>query len=184
MNDNKIELKSISELLGKHFYIPSYQRGYRWEEQQILDLLNDILEFQKKNGKDEGEFYCLQPLIITQKENDIWEVVDGQQRLTTIYILLSYLKDALEILGLPNNLFSIEYETREKEDCSSKEFLQNITSTAEINKTNIDFYRMSDAYLIIKKWFEEKKPNKGDFCNVLLKTDFDEQNKTDCMLSK
>ncbi|MFV0231456.1 DUF262 domain-containing protein [Empedobacter falsenii] len=179
MNDNKIELKSISELLGKHFYIPSYQRGYRWEEQQILDLLNDILEFQKKNGKDEGEFYCLQPLIITQKENDIWEVVDGQQRLTTIYILLSYLKDALEILGLPNNLFSIEYETREKEDCSSKEFLQNITSTAEINKTNIDFYRMSDAYLIIKKWFEEKKPNKGDFCNVLLKTDFDEQNKTD-----
>jgi len=179
MNDNKIELKSISELLGKHFYIPSYQRGYRWEEQQILDLLNDILEFQKKNGKDEGEFYCLQPLIITEKENDIWEVVDGQQRLTTIYILLSYLKDALEILGLPNNLFSIEYETREKEDFSSKEFLQNITSTAEINKTNIDFYRMSDAYLIIKKWFEEKKPNKGDFCNVLLKTDFDEQNKTD-----
>ena len=178
-SENKIELKSISQLLGKHFYIPSYQRGYRWEEQQITDLLNDILEFQKKSKKDEGEFYCLQPLIVTQKENNVCEVVDGQQRLTTIFILLSYLKDALEILGLPNNLFSIEYETREKKDYSSKEFLQNITTITEINKTNIDFYRMSDAFLIIKKWFEENKPNKGDFCNALLKTDFDEQNKTD-----
>jgi uncharacterized protein with ParB-like and HNH nuclease domain len=179
MLESKIELKSISELLGKHFYIPSYQRGYRWEEQQIIDLLNDILEFQKKGKKDEGEFYCLQPLIVTQKENDVWEVVDGQQRLTTIYILLSYLKDALEILGLPNNLFSLEYETREKKDYSSKEFLQKITTISEINKTNIDFYRMSDAFLIIKKWFEENKPNKGDFCNTLLKVDFDEENKID-----
>lgn len=178
-SENKIELKSISQLLGKHFYIPSYQRGYRWEEQQIIDLLNDILEFQKKSKKNEGEFYCLQPLIVTLKENDVFEVVDGQQRLTTIYILLSFLKDALEILGLPNNLFFLEYETREKKDYSSKEFLQNITTITKINKTNIDFYRMSDAYLIIKKWFEENKPNKGDFCNALLKTDFDEQNKTD-----
>src|SRR5690606_5448126 len=88
-------------------------------------------------------------------------------------------KDALEILGLPNNLFSLEYETREKKECSSKIFLQGITSVTEINKTNIDFYRMSDAFLIIKKWFEKNKPNKGDFCNTLLKTDFDEQNKTD-----
>lgn len=179
MLENKIELKSISELFGMYFYIPSYQRGYRWEEQQIIDLLNDILEFQKKSKKDEGEFYCLQPLIVKQKENKVWEVVDGQQRLTTIYILLSYLKDALEILGLPNNVFLLEYETREKKDCSSKEFLQKITKISEINKINIDFYRMSDAFLIIKKWFEENKPNRGDFCNTLLKTDFDEQSKTD-----
>ncbi len=175
MVENKIELKSISELLGRHFYIPSYQRGYRWEEQQIIDLLNDVLEFQKKKRKSEGEFYCLQPLIVVQRESDAWEVVDGQQRLTTIYILLSYLKDALEILGLPYNLFSLEYETRG----SSKEFLQDITTVKEINKTNIDFYRMSDAFLIIKKWFEENKPNKGDFCNILLKTEVDEQNKID-----
>lgn len=178
-NNNKISTKPISELLGMNFFIPAYQRGYRWEDQQIIDLLNDILEFQKKKNKGEGEFYCLQPLIVMQKENDIYEVVDGQQRLTTIFILLSYLKDALEILGLPNNLFSLTYETREKKNYSSKEFLQNITTITEINKTNIDFYRMSDAFLIIKKWFEENKPNKGDFCNTLLKTDFDEQNKTD-----
>ncbi|KAA6337151.1 hypothetical protein EZS27_014737 [termite gut metagenome] len=179
MAKNKIELKSISGLLGMRFFIPSYQRGYRWEERQIIDLLNDILEFQKKSRKSEGEFYCLQPLIVTNRDNDVWEVVDGQQRLTTIYILLSYLKDALEVLGLPNNLFSIEYETREKENCSSKLFLQNIAKTTVIDKTNIDFYRMSNAFLIIKKWFEDIKPNKGDFCNALLKTDYDDTQKTD-----
>lgn len=179
MAENNIELKSISELLRMNFFIPSYQRGYRWEERQITHLLNDILEFQKKPNKSEGEFYCLQPLIIAKREKDVWEVVDGQQRLTTIYILLSYLKDALNILGLPSNLFSIVYDTREKEDYSSKEFLQNITKIYTVNKTNIDFYRMSDAFLTIKKWFEENKPNKGDFCNALLKNDYDIESKID-----
>jgi len=182
MTENKIELKSISELLGKQFYIPSYQRGYRWEEQQITDLLNDIFEFQKKVSSRKigvGEFYCLQPLIVNQRENEVWEVVDGQQRLTTIYILLSYLKEAIKLLKLGSNLFSIEYETREKENYSSKEFLLNITGITTIDKTNIDFYRMSDAFLIIKKWFDEKEENDknfnvGDFCNVLLKTNYQE----------
>jgi len=171
MTENKIELKSISELLGKHFYIPSYQRGYRWEEQQIIDLLNDILEFHKKVNSKKigvGEFYCLQPLIVIQRKNlDKWEVVDGQQRLTSIFILLSYLSTKGDY-GIPADLFSIEYETREKEDCSSKEFLQDITSTTEIIKTNVDFYRMSDAFLIMKKWFEENKPTIGKFVDILI----------------
>lgn len=171
MTENKIELKSISELLGKHFYIPSYQRGYRWEEQQIIDLLNDILEFQKKVNSKKigvGEFYCLQPLIVIQRKNlDKWEVVDGQQRLTSIFILLSYLSTKGDY-GIPADLFSIEYETREKENCSSKEFLQDITSTTEIIKTNVDFYRMSDAFLIMKKWFEENKPTIGKFVDILI----------------
>ena len=169
MNENKIELKSISELFGKHFYIPSYQRGYRWEKQQVTDLLNDIFEFQKKISSRKtgiGEFYCLQPLIVKQRE-DKWEVIDGQQRLTTIFILLSYLLTKGDY-GIPADLFSIEYETREKEDCSSKEFLQNITYTTEINKANIDFYRMSDAFLIIGKWFDENKPTIGKFVDTLI----------------
>ena len=42
MAENIIELKSISELLKMKFFIPNYQRGYRWTEQQVKDLLNDI----------------------------------------------------------------------------------------------------------------------------------------------
>ena len=102
MAENKIELKSVSELLGMKFFIPSYQRGYRWTEQQVNDLLNDVNGF--KPTKDELGFeswYCLQPLVVARmKENDPrldneneddkkdwYEVIDGQQRLTTIFII-------------------------------------------------------------------------------------------------
>ena len=103
--ENHIELKSVSELLGMKFFIPSYQRGYRWGQLQIESLINDINEFDK--SKD-GEFYCLQPLMVRiqqepslediKKANSIeivrnmlkgsWTVIDGQQRLTTIYLIL------------------------------------------------------------------------------------------------
>lgn len=172
-------LKSIAEFLdgNHHFIIPSYQRGYRWEERQIIDLLNDIYEFQeevkKKTENKIGEFYCLQPIVVLKKGDNKWEIIDGQQRLTTILILLSSIKDALKLLKLPITLFTLEYETREKEEFSSKEFLENITSVNTIDKTNIDFYRMSDAFLIIQKWLENDNINLGDFCNTLLKIDFD-----------
>ena len=109
MGENKIELKSVSELLGMKFFIPSYQRGYRWTEQQIGNLLNDIYAFNK--GVD-GDFYCLQPLVVKEQSKvnlldeiksadsieevetllkGSWTVIDGQQRLTTIYLILKAL---------------------------------------------------------------------------------------------
>ena len=106
MTENYIGLKPISEILGMNFFIPSYQRGYRWTKQQVEDLLNDIWEFSSKPNKSEKEFYCLQPVIIrlmnseeilekklnSVLDNNKWyEVIDGQQRLTTIKILISYL---------------------------------------------------------------------------------------------
>ena len=107
---NYIEPKSINDLHGMKFFIPSYQRGYRWTEQQVKDLLNDILEFSQKK-KQESEYYCLQPLVVKRKDKDVlssikaatsieevetllkgsWEVIDGQQRLTTLFIILSVL---------------------------------------------------------------------------------------------
>lgn len=57
MAENKIELKSVSELLGMKFFIPSYQRGYRWTKQQVEDLLNDINEF--KPQKTRNRTYCI-----------------------------------------------------------------------------------------------------------------------------
>ena len=141
---DKLELIPIEDLLEKKFFIPSYQRGYRWKERQVIDLLEDILEFQKKD-KEKGEFYCLQPIVITKKENNVWEVIDGQQRLTTLYILLSYLEEARKIMFNSYDKFSISYETREKEEYSSKEFLENILLTIDLNNKNIDFYHISKA---------------------------------------
>ena len=58
---NDITLKSVRNLLGMNFFIPSYQRGYRWTEQQVKDLLNDIKEFID-NGTN--NIYCIQPLVV------------------------------------------------------------------------------------------------------------------------
>ena len=61
---NSISLISVAELLdGRYFFIPAYQRGFRWGEKQMEDLLNDLYEFAIRKKKD-GEFYCLQPVIV------------------------------------------------------------------------------------------------------------------------
>ncbi len=45
MADNIIKLQAVSDLLDKHFFIPDYQRGYRWTGQQVKDLLKDLWDF-------------------------------------------------------------------------------------------------------------------------------------------
>ena len=148
-------LKSIGEILNKNFYIPSYQRGYRWDRQQVLELLNDIYEFSKKKPKEEGEFYCLQPIVLLKDEEKYYyKVIDGQQRLTTIYIILKFLKKEIK------DKF-ITYETRKEKN---REFFKNISN--EINYDNPDFYYMSNAYQTIEEWFKSK--SKEIFLGTLL----------------
>lgn len=107
-----ITTKTIADLCdGRLFYVPSYQRGYRWTSSQVEALLNDLWEFTQKQPAVDGEFYCLQPVIVQQRINKdegssesqadesqtCYELVDGQQRLTTLYILLKYLLRAKKI---------------------------------------------------------------------------------------
>ena len=62
---NVIEQLTVSKLLdGRYFFIPSYQRGYRWSKKQVYDLCNDLLEYVLKKDKSDGSFYSLQPLIV------------------------------------------------------------------------------------------------------------------------
>ena len=160
---DRIELKSIGDILGMNFYIPKYQRGYRWTRQQVIDLLNDIKEFMGREPSD-GEIYCLQPLVVKNKEIDTfkkikeeaqnlsevkallkgsWDVIDGQQRLTTIKILLAHLT--------AEKSYDIIYETRK----DSETFLCDISCEKEAN--NIDFYHMVQTKDIIGEWFKDIK---------------------------
>jgi len=159
MNTN---IKAIKELLDLDFLIPSYQRGYRWDKQQIEDLLEDIWEFSSTGGKEDGEFYCLQPVIV-KKKGEKYLLIDGQQRLTTIYILLSYFDDVGTMLYGENKKFSIEYNTRK----DSKNFLEKIKETYQKDESNIDYYYMSQAFLIIKNWFDSNPTRKVNFFNTL-----------------
>ena len=114
-------LKPINTLRSKKFYIPAYQRGYRWTEQQVLDLLEDIKDFRASDeDRNPDRFYCLQPIVVRQRENpEEWEVVDGQQRITTLFLILQYFNRRL-IEELRGELYEIDFETRKR----SKDFLR------------------------------------------------------------
>lgn len=169
MNENKLVLKSINDLLGSKFYIPSYQRGYRWKIQQVEDLLKDLWEFKtnppKQDDGKEKPFYCLQPVVIKPTENDNWEVIDGQQRLTTILIILNYFNQTE--FKTPKQVFDIKFETR----TDSKEFLENINDEVLASK-NIDYFHINNAYKVISNWFDEKEKTnsaaKNEFYPILV----------------
>jgi len=159
MQENQIRTLSITELLGYNFYIPEYQRGYRWTRTNVLQLLNDIWEYRQEPN-NRNTFYCLQPVVVRKADwHDVdgnitqgLELIDGQQRLTTLhriisYLTLEYLQDSLKSEGYLDNLYSIYYKTR----LESKAFLE----TNEINSTKPDLYYMSEAYKCIKEWFED-----------------------------
>jgi len=155
----------ISELLDKQFFIPHYQRGYRWTNQQVEQLLDDIDSFSPKEieGKpNDKTFYCLQPVAVkalddeTKQKNNLigeWlEVIDGQQRLTTIYLIIQYIND-LWAGRQKKDQFKLNYEIRE----NCVQFLKGIKvnddlNTVNIDKTYIDYYYISTAYQSIRNW--------------------------------
>ena len=143
---NELELKPINDLLELSFFIPAYQRGYRWSKRQVTELLDDIKEFQQQaENSTKSAFYCLQPIVV-KKRNGSWELVDGQQRLTTIHIILTYLKDILTLLG--KTRYKLSYETREE----SAEFLQDINEHR--GNENIDFFHIVEAKKAVEEWFK------------------------------
>ena len=81
----------ICELMGQNFPIPHYQRGYRWENQEVTELLDDLWAFE--NDAEPGDFYCLQPIVLQKNDEGNFDVLDGQQRLTTLYLILVYLEN-------------------------------------------------------------------------------------------
>ncbi len=184
--NNCIGLKSINEILGMNFFIPDYQRGYRWTERQVKDLLDDIYEFASKK-KLEYEFYCIQPLVVKEmsvqeKEtaqlplDEKWyEVIDGQQRLTTIHLLLSYLKLTAELLELATETYTICYQ-RKSESFDAATFLKNITTISNVDDRHIDYRYMSNAYMTIQKWFADKTGTgaRGKICSSLLSYETDD----------
>jgi len=169
---NTIQLMPVSSLLEKKFFVPAYQRGFRWTRQQVTDLLEDIYTFAVKKNKAEKEFYCLQPVVVQyHKDQDYYEVVDGQQRLTTIRILLTYfIKEYLNGRSLKQrygkDLYQITYETRP----GLTSFLDAITDSEE----NIEFFHVSKALQYITEWFTTKVSESGemydDLCDSILKT--------------
>lgn len=165
MSTNVIDLIALKELFEKQFFIPNYQRGYRWTKQQVVDLLEDLNEFDQE-PLEKQRFYCMQPLVVKQKPEcgPTWyEVVDGQQRLTTFYLLLKALEE-----DSPTELFEIKYE---RNLTLLESFFQNLRKDdqglCEIDTSTIDRYHLSNAYQTIQSWLKKDSERKSRLRNLL-----------------
>ena len=176
---NTLEWKAIPDLKGYNFFIPDYQRGYRWEKDQIQQLLTDLYDFFYV--KNSGSFYCLQPVIIKKLTSEdiksrlmpevyerykdylaldskVWyEVADGQQRLTTIKLILLF--GALTRRATSDQHYNLFYETRPElheyfktfsSEADDSGYLKNIISQ---EPTNIDAAYIREGLEAILEWF-------------------------------
>ena len=84
------ELNLANIFSGVEYIIPIYQRSYAWEKYEIEQLLDDIFDFKDKN--DVQSKYYLGSLIVDNLGNNQFSVIDGQQRLTTIFLLFAFLR--------------------------------------------------------------------------------------------
>ena len=146
----KLDIKLVGDIEG-NFYVPSYQRGYRWGKTEVKRLLDDICSTEGKRN------YCLQTVVV-RKNGDKYELIDGQQRLTTIYLIYRFMNE--ESLGfIDEPRFTLSYATREK----SEDFLKSIDESRK--EENIDFWFFCSAYESIKAWFS-KKDRKSTLTNM------------------
>lgn len=191
--------RPLADFKDYRFFIPDYQRGYRWTAREVTDLLEDVKDFYENKEDETDEYYPLQPLVVKERklsepagktderilytifglEGDtgecVYEVIDGQQRLTTIYLLL-------QCLGRKDLVYTIRYQTRPetakfldnaKENLAEYLLKQQVEADdiptletviqerwgkfvqgpgKEVN--NIDTFHMFTAYLTIDLWFQ------------------------------
>lgn len=152
---------SVKDIVSKYkkINVPSLQRTYRWGEKEITLLLNDLYEFYNTNEDSTNDFYPLQPLILKKNKNyDCYDILDGQQRLTTIKLIGAYLKSKDYNLNACN--IDISYESR----LNVEEIFLEIDKNSDDNlsdkyKDKMELYYISKAFACIENWFEPFKKN-------------------------
>jgi uncharacterized protein with ParB-like and HNH nuclease domain len=163
----------LSQQDKTHYFIPLYQRGYKWEPKHVTKLLDDINQFNNTDDK----FYCLQNITIVPRQ-DKFHVVDGQQRLTTLSLILNYLGEKALVRG------KVKFPTNSIRDYTNK-FLDEVVfeSPELIIKTkwkdyigdnaeydHQDIHHMFLVFQSIDKWFQQRPDHfsKEDFLDKLL----------------
>src|SRR4051812_40172310 len=107
MNTIEFELKGIGKVLSSgNLKVPRNQREYSWEEEHVIDLCNDLYEASRKHKTS----YFLGTVVLTTSKHNALEVVDGQQRLATIAIMLSVIRDIFLKRGEMQMVKNVEEE--------------------------------------------------------------------------
>lgn len=139
--DEIIAFHTIKDFEGESFFIPDYQRGYRWTEREVLDLLNDWNDFYK----DKGNSYFMQPIVVKLRDDGSWEVVDGQQRLTTVLLILQALGET--------GKYQITYQVLNN-SANNVADIKNCQNTDDIN-----LFHMRQAYDTAVTWIGKDAKN-------------------------
>lgn len=186
---NKINVESsyIKDIFSKWYRIPNYQRPYVWGKDQIFELLDDITTAYQKDKNSE---YFLGSLVLQDRDNPDFlefDVLDGQQRLTTLFLITAVIRDLTtdkkrkntcqesifqeknDDDNIPERLrivFDIREEVKEFIDEFVKEgdatLSEKIQSIAKDKKKNLSLYNMANAILYIRDYFNEHQ-NIDDF---------------------
>jgi len=181
VNDTIVKLKTMADLQTESakFYIDAYQRGYRWTQNEVRDLLDDIREFSHGKRQDDGTFYCLQPIIVTQAEDgSSWKVIDGQQRLTTIYLIYSFYWVTQSEFMRDRLPFELTYNNKPRLQECLKTFTEKEYSRSEVVEhemadfeNDIDCHYVLEAYKCICDYFQKlvRDPNTRNEMNDMKK---------------
>ena len=139
---------NVTTVFQDNYVIPIYQRNYAWGKDEIEQLLNDIA--------DSDGTYCIGSLVVDKNTDTTFTVIDGQQRLTTLYLLLTYLKT-----GRPLEKSSLRFEAREK----SNRTLGALFDNSEDLEDDAGAYskEIIIGYRIIKDYFETECAKSADF---------------------
>ena len=130
-----INTKKIDELKEYKFRIPLYQREYAWGEDEVEQLIEDLKTFQEKQ---EDRQYFLGNIVLDKINDNFYDVIDGQQRLTTLYLLTVLLK---------KDVYELYYEIREEDDKFLKS-LKNLLDKNTIEELKRKFKNINSNFLL------------------------------------
>ncbi|WP_206601087.1 DUF262 domain-containing protein [Pseudophaeobacter leonis] len=183
MSDVQTATQTIKTCFGKHYALPYFQREYKWESRHFLELINDIqgaflLNFDREIGRKAVATYppyFLGSIITAGTKDGKKPLIDGQQRLTSIFILLAFLKKLgssspatiTDISGLIGSVafgemdYTIEFSEKRKsifdtflnEDMDLEESLDAVS---DIDETNESDKRIVSALRSIQEGLDEE----------------------------
>ena len=124
--------KKYEKLSGYNFRIPLYQRKYAWSEDEVNALLEDLL------SNKSSDYYYIGNIVVEQREDKVLDVIDGQQRLTTLYLIskIATGEDTFELhyeIRKEDNDFLKDFENEDKKLIADIQFRQNIETILHIN---------------------------------------------------
>ena len=188
-NEPILKTKSVADICKEDpnkFFIANYQRGYRWGEDEVNALLDDIYEVYLQGDKDSK--YCLQPLVVKKRDNAMYtkklgeldesgkvensqeigeacyELLDGQQRLTTLWLILNTLNEEMPSEPMYSIYYELVREVDENFICKARDTIKCWLDCHEEFKKKAEKYKRNQN----EKDINRKEDERLDYKKIIL----------------